>query len=127
MSYAYAIHELQYVDGDVKKTVAPGTVVSLSKDIFNDFFGLNAVRAATEDEVKVAKASGAEGVVETPVTPTDAEIEAAKEAAAREAAARAAAEADKTESERVAREADAAREAAKKPAAKPAAKPDPLA
>ena len=127
--WAYALHELQFVDDDKKKTVAPKTTVSLPKGIYDDFFGLNAVRPATDDEIAAAKAKSGEGVTEAPVAPTAAEIEAAKEAAAKQAAADDAKAQDAKTSAAAAAESDRNREAAKtakpgKSADKPA---DPLA
>lgn len=121
--YGYALHELQFVDDGKKKTVAPGTTVSLPEEIYDDFEKLNALRAATKDEISIAKAKGPVGVTETPAQTDPAVAKADAEAAAAESAKATAKKADAKASEAAAAETDRNREAAKAAATKS----DPLA
>lgn len=131
--WATALHELQFVDGDKKVTVNPNTTLSMSKETYDEFTGLNAIRAATDDEINIAKLRGGEGVIETSVEAEQAAAEAAVKAAADESAKQEAAKANAKASEAVAAESDRNREAAKQEAAAKATKPaaasknDPLA
>ncbi len=112
--YVKALHELQFVDDGVKKTVTPGTVLPLTKALYDDFTGFNAVIDATDDEIALAKAKSGAGIVETPLE-TEAERLAAIDKAAADAAKVEAAKSDAKASEKVAAQADANRESAKKP------------
>lgn len=122
-NWATALHELQYVDGDKKMTVSPNTTLSMSKETYDEFTGLNAIRAATSDEIDIAKSRGGEGVTETSVEAEQAAAEAAAKAAADESAKQEAAKADAKASEAVAAESDRNREAAKQEAAAKVTKP----
>lgn len=112
-NYGYALHELHFVEGGEKVTVAPDSTVPLAKEILDDFVGLNAARVATNEEVSAAEARGFPGVTKTPASPSPAVTAAQAEAAAAEVAQAEQKRADAKQSEAVAAESDRNREAAK--------------